>query len=72
MAKREEQRRKRQAQDNRTNQMWRGVDMFAPAGVEGDYIDVYPLVSRRGRIIKGTEGGMSREVHEKLFGTINV
>lgn len=69
MAKREEQRRLRQAQTNRSNQMWRGVDLFAPAGVEGDYIDVYPLVSRRGRIIDSR--GMSTAEYERLFGAAN-
>lgn len=67
MAKREEKRRLRQAQTNRTNQMWRGIDLFAPSGVTIEYAeDVYPLVSRRGRIMDAR--GMSKAECEKLFG----
>lgn len=66
MAKREEKRRLRQAQTNRTNQMWRGIDLFAPSGVTIEYAeDVYPLVSRRGRIVGP---GMNKTECEKLFG----
>jgi hypothetical protein len=53
MAKREEERRRRQAEDNRINQMWRGIDQFAPSGATAEYtVGIYPSVSRRGRIIK--------------------
>jgi hypothetical protein len=53
MAKREEERRRRQAEDNYLNQMWRGIDMFAPSGAPMTHcIGIYPQVSRRGRIMK--------------------
>lgn len=53
MATREIERRKRQKEDNRFNQFCRGVDKFAPSGVESGYDDVYPMVSRRGKIMYG-------------------
>jgi hypothetical protein len=51
MAKRQQTRRVRQRRDNEYNQFVRGQEMFMPIGTSGEYADVYPMVSRRGRIM---------------------
>jgi hypothetical protein len=56
MANREIKRRLLQQSNNFLNQQDRGIEMFAPSGASMEYcVGVYPLVSRRGRIIPSAD-----------------